>query len=172
MCWSLRLGVASQPSAPRVPLDLSNLVTSARAPSPGCADKPTGEEWEKKTSHFHQFVQCHSDPGGQGEKPQWAPWRGQTPVTLASALDTLHGPLLTASAIQSFKIARSLQVPHHVTRPKPCRVLELAPWPPRSLLYCPCKHPRPTCWRHERLTSSFSSPSLSKAWWSSLLFAI
>lgn len=88
----------------------------------------------KETSHFHQFAQCHSDPGGQGEKPQWAPWRGQTPVTLASVLDTLHGPLLTASAIQSFKIARSLQVPHHVTRPKPCRGLELAPWPPLSAL--------------------------------------
>lgn len=47
-------------------------------------------------------------------------------------------------------LARFLQVPHHVTRPNPCRVLELAPWPPHSLLYCPCKQPWPTCWKLER----------------------
>lgn len=60
-------------------------------------------------------------------------------MTLTSVLDTLHGPLLT-DCHPELPLARSLQVPHRVTRSIPCRVLELAPWPPHSLLYCPCKN--------------------------------
>lgn len=102
MCESLRLVATSQHLVPRGPLDLSNSVTSSQITI------------VRAVQTFHQFLQCHSDPGGQGEKPQW----GSACPGLCKASRTL----LTDSAIQSYILLSPSRSPH-VTRLRPFQPL-------------------------------------------------